>query len=142
MASKYDIVQGLERRFQCHVEVQMESPPNMIYFLNGDTHWLADMDTGLVSKPLPSGRVIVGHPEALNQLYERMDVAWPGVVEVVAPKIIQGAGKTEEKTAWGFPYHEEIMYLVKDGQIVGEMPRDKKMIQDWEKLKADSSGLV
>lgn len=135
MASRYDVVQSLERRFQCHVDVQMESPPNMIYFLDGDTHWLADMDTGLVSKPLPSGRVIVGHPHALNQLYERMDGAWPGVEEVVKPKIIQGTGKTEEKTG-----HEEIMYLVKDGQIVGEMSRDKQMIQDWEKLKADSSG--
>ena len=85
MASRFDIVEGLKRRFSAHVEVRMDSVPLMVYFLDGDTHWMVDLDTGQTYKPLPSGRVIVGHPEALKRLYERLDVTWPSVEKVVVP---------------------------------------------------------
>ena len=88
MASKFDVVQELERRFGCHVEVRIDSPPNHIFFLDGDSHWVVDVVTGMTTKPYPSGRVIVGHPEALNALHKRIDVAWPRVE--VEQKIICG----------------------------------------------------
>lgn len=81
MASKFDVVQALERRFDCHVDVHTDSPANLIFFLDGDFHWVVDVDSGKTNKPYPSGRVIVGHPDALNRLYNRLDVAWPRVEE-------------------------------------------------------------
>ena len=85
MVSRFDIVEGLKRRFSAHVEVRIDSAPEMLYFLDGDTHWIVNVDTGQSYKPLPSGRVIVGHPKALNKLYERLDVRWPSVEKVEVP---------------------------------------------------------
>ena len=83
MTSRFDIVQALERRFKCHVEVRLDSLPGMVYFLDGDTHWLLDLNSGLTSKPLPSGRVLITHPDNLKILYERLDIKWPSVEKVV-----------------------------------------------------------
>lgn len=82
MPSRFDIVEGLKRRFNCHVEVCMDSDPQMVYFMMGETHWIVNVETGMSSAPLPPGRVIVGHPVALNKLYERVDVRWPTVEKV------------------------------------------------------------
>lgn len=87
MTSKFDIIQALERRFDCHVEVRMDSLPGMVYFLDGDTHWILDMNTGLSSKPLPSGKVLMTHPDNLQALYDRSDMSWPSTDDAIRREI-------------------------------------------------------
>ncbi len=88
MTSKFDVVQALERRFKCHVEARMDSPEHIIYFLNGDHHVLLDLSNGMTTRPYPTGRVIVGHPKALNLLHDIRDASWPTMEPEVKKKII------------------------------------------------------
>jgi len=84
--SKFDAIASVERRFEATVEVSLDSPPGVIYFLDGDGHWLLDLNTGLSSKPYPSGRIIVGHPETIAKLAKRYDVVWPSVESSIIVK--------------------------------------------------------